>query len=121
MVELGVAGNGAKRMGEIPFIWTIFSRRPCKGFFFSLPASPWGLESSGWGKGGACSHQLIFRQRQEAFFCVCVCVHLEGGFRAGIKPLSFTICRRTDMAFPAIPILRMWQCILRFNVIPALI
>lgn len=43
-------------------------------FFFSLPASPWGLESSGWGKGGACSHQLIFRQRQEAFFvCVCVC------------------------------------------------
>lgn len=53
--------------------------------------------------------------------CVCVCVHLEGGFRAGIKPLSFTICRRTDMAFPAIPILRTWQCILRFNVTPALI
>lgn len=37
MVELGVAGNGAKRMGEIPFIWTIFSRRPCKGFFFFSP------------------------------------------------------------------------------------
>lgn len=46
---------------------------------FSLP----GAGRGSWGKGCACGHQLIFRQRQEAFFvCMSVLREFQGWNKA---------------------------------------
>lgn len=48
---------------------------------FSLP----GAGRGSWGKGCACGHQLIFRQRQEAFFvCVSVLREFQGWNKAAL-------------------------------------